>query len=251
MKNFTAVVLAAGKGTRFNATTINKVMHPLCGKPMLWYTLNLLKKVGFNKIIIVVGFAKESIITYFGPKYIYVEQAKRLGTAHALKCALPKISQEINDVFVCYSDDTAFYTPEIIKKLIKQHEQDSASITILTVDKRDPAGLGRVIRNREGEIMGIVEEKNTTLQEKKIKEINTGCYCFKVDFLKKYLPQVKMNPVTHEFYLPDLVALAIEFKEKLTALKMSKEEYFEGVNTKEQLVKANCKMQEKFKHEPK
>lgn len=245
IKDFVAIVLAAGKGIRFNAKEINKVMYPLAGKPMIGYTINLLKGVGFKKIIIVVGFAKESIINYLGEKFIYVKQPKRLGTAHALKCALPKIPKETKNIFVCYSDDTAFYPPQVIKKQVKLHLKND--LTLLTVIKNNPFGLGRVIRDKQGRMMGIVEEKNATTLQKKIKEINTGCYCFKLAFLKKYLPLIKKNPVKGEYYLTDIVALAIAAGKKVRTLRISQGDYFQGINTKKQLEAADLKMRKKLR----
>lgn len=247
MKRMVAIVLAAGKGVRFNAKKINKVMYPLAGKPMIGYTVDLLKKVGFEKIIVVVGFAKESIINYLGEKFIYVKQPKRLGTAHALKCALPKLPLDTKNIFVCYADDTAFYPPQVIKKQVKLHLKNKNDLTLLTVIKNNPFGLGRIISDRQGRMIGIVEEKNATTLQKKIKEINTGCYCFKLAFLKKYLPLIKKNPVKREYYLTDIVALAIAAGKKVRTLRISQGDYFQGINTKKQLEAADLKMRKKIK----
>ena len=194
-----------------------------------------------------IGYAKDSIINYFGKKFIYVEQKKRLGTAHALKCVLSKISLGTKNVFVCYSDDTAFYPPLIIKKLVNFHLKKERDLTILTVIKKDPFGLGRIIRDKHRKIRGIVEEKNATLSQKKIKEINTGCYCFNLKFLKKYLPLIKRDQIKKEYYLTDIVGLAISNHAKINTLKIKKGEYFQGVNTKEQLLTAEKKMKQKMK----
>lgn len=250
MKNFSAIVLAAGKGTRINAKKINKVMYPLAGKPMIGYTIDLLKKVGLRKIVIVVGFKKQSIIDYLGKDFIYVYQKKRLGTAHALKCALAKIPSGTKNVFVCYSDDTSFYPPSAIKKLVKLHLGKKQDLTLLTVIKKDPTGLGRIIR-KNGRIKGIVEEKNATLTQKKIREINTGCYCFSLEFLKRYLPLIKKDPGKGEYYLTDIVGLAIGNHAKISTLKVKRGEYFQGVNTKVQLLAAEKKMREKIKADEK
>lgn len=246
MKKIAAVVLAAGKGRRLNAKNINKVMYPLAGKPMLWYTLTLIQKVGIKNIYIIVGYAKESIINFFGNKYIYITQNKRMGTAHALKCALPKLINKFENVFVCYSDDTAFYPDSVIRQLISQHLANKACISILTVDKKDPTGLGRVIRNKKDQVIGVVEEKNTTRTQKNITEINTGCYCFQVNFLQQYLPKIKKNFVSKEYYLPDLVNLAVKNHQKIRAMKIIQERYFQGINTYDQLQTANKVMAQKL-----
>lgn len=237
-----AVVLAAGKGSRINARNINKVMYPLAGKPMIGYTIDLLNNVGLEKILLVVGFKKDSIIKYFGKKLIYVDQRRRLGTAHALKCALKEIPLKTKNIFVCYSDDTAFYPSGVIKRLLKYHLLNKKDLSILTVVKKNPFGLGRIIRDEKGKLKGIIEEKSTTATQKKIKEINTGCYCFKVEFIKKYLRLIKKDPIKKEYYLTDIVSLAIKKNKKVGSLKVSKGEYFQGINTKDQLKKAESLM---------
>jgi len=243
MKDFCAVILAAGKGTRIKARKINKVMSPLAGKPMISYTVDLLKKSGFKKIIVVVGFLKKLIMDYFGDRFIYAEQKKRLGTAHALRAALLKIPSGTKNVFSCYSDDTAFYPPSVIKRLVKIHLIRKQDLTVLTVIKDNPFGLGRIIRDRQGKIRGIVEEKNATPTQKKIKEINTGCYCFNLEFLREYLPLIKKDPIKKEYYLTDIVSLAIKGGKKVNTVKVMQGEYFHGVNTKEQLLEAQKKME--------
>ncbi|GAG00147.1 unnamed protein product, partial [marine sediment metagenome] len=191
--------------------------------------------------------AKKSIIDYLGEKFIYVEQKKRLGTGHALKCALPKVPRGTKDIFVCYSDDTAFYPPSVIKKLVNFHLKKGQDLTILTIIKKDPTGLGRIIRDRKGRIIGVVEERNATPFQKKIKEINTGCYCFNLKFLKKYLPLIKKDPIKKEYYLTDIVVLAMLNQSKISTLKIKKGEYFQGVNTKAQLLAAEKKMRRRIK----
>jgi len=248
-KKIAAIVLAAGKGTRINAENKNKVMFRLNGKPMIGYTVENLKAAGFEKIVVVVGFAKESVINYLGDGFIWAEQKKRLGTAHALKCALPKIPKGVKNVFVCYSDDTAFYPPSVFNSLISFHLENKNDLTLLTVKKNDPTGLGRIIRNGKGKIKKIVEEKDANEQEKKIKEINTGCYCFKLGFVKKYLPKIKKNPAKGEYYLTDIVGLGIKGEKKVTAVQIAKGDYFQGVNTREQLRRAEKRMKKQHKDE--
>lgn len=246
MKEITAVVLAAGKGTRINARKINKVMFQLAGKPMISYTIDLLKRSGIKKIIIVVGFAKQSIIDYLGKHFTYAYQRKRLGTAHAVKTALTKIPKGIKDILVINADDSAFYPPRVIKGLIKKHLKEKAGLTFLTVGMRKP-NIARVIRDSQGKILGVVEQQNLKPWQEKIKEINCGCYCFSLDFLRKFLPKVRKNHVSKEYYITQLIEIGIKNKAKVQAFKMDKEDYFHGVNTKEQLLEAERKMQEKLR----
>ena len=244
--NLEAVVLAAGKGTRIKAKKINKVMFLLAGKPMISYTIKLLEKAGFKKIIIVVGFAKESIINYLGNSFFYVEQKKRLGTGDAVKTSLRVIPSGIKNILVINADDSAFYPPPVIKNLIKKHLKEKADLTILTVEMEKP-NIARVVRNRKKNILGIVEKQNLTKDQEKIKEVNCGCYCFSTSFLKKFLPKIKKNPLSHEYYITSLIELAIKNQQKVRVFKMNKEEYFQSVNTREQLKEAEKKMKKEKK----
>lgn len=239
--NFTAVVLAAGRGKRFKATRrANKVMHLLAGRPMISYTLELLNKVGFKKVIIVVGFAKKSIINYFGNKYLYAEQKKRLGTGNAVKVALSKINRETKEILVINADDSAFYPPAMIKKMIKKHLASKADLTFLTLEMKKPR-IARVIRDEKGNPLEIVEQQNLKPEQRKIKEINCGTYCFKVDFLKKNLRYLKKDKIGKEYYLTQLVKIGAEKGAKIITYKMSKEDYWQGINTREELEISNRK----------
>lgn len=233
-----AIILAAGKGTRMNSKTVNKVVLPLGGKPMILNELNFLESLSIEPIIVVVGFAKDSVLRTLGDKsVIYAFQKKRLGTAHAVKCALKILPKDITDVIVIQGDDSLFYRASnkgIIKKLIDNHYTQNTSITLLTVELENPSGLGRIIRDRKSNILEIIEEKNATEEQKRIQEINSACYVFSVSFLKKYLQKLQKNSITREYYLTDLIALAVKNKEKIEALNSGKI-HWRGVNTKEEL----------------
>lgn len=239
-----AVVLAAGKGKRMKSKSINKVMLPLNGRPMISYTQDLLKEIGIKKSVIVVGFAQKSVKDFLGSDYIYVDQKKRLGTAHAVKCALKKIPRVYKEIIVLNGDDSAFYRPEIIKDLIQHHQKEKAAFTILTIETKDPYGLGRILRDRRGWLTGIVEEKDATVNQRKINEINPACYVFERKFLQKYLPKIKKSPFSGEYYLTDVVKLGIDNREKAGSL-MIKNLTWRGVNTWEELKEAEEIMKNK------
>lgn len=235
--DFGAIILAAGKGKRMEAKKINKVAMHLADKPMILHTLNLLESSGVKKIVVVVGFAKDSVIKAVDGRAIFAEQRKRLGTAHAVSCGLTKLPKEIKDVIVLNGDDSAFYSKAIIKNLIDKHFREKASITFLTIEKNNPYGLGRVVRDRGGKVVAIVEEKDATNKERLIKEVNPACYIFNVGFLRKYLPKVAKSPVTGEYYLTSIIDIGIKNKERIETLRAG-ELVWRGVNTKEELVEA-------------
>lgn len=232
-----AVVLAAGKGKRMKSQKINKVALSLAGKPMILYTIDLLKDLKVDPILVVVGFAKESIMKLLRGKVIFCEQKKRLGTAHALSCALKMIPQTIQNVLVLQGDDSALYNPEILEKLLLTHYKTGASFTFLTIEIENPTGLGRVLRNKKGDVLAVVEEKDATGRQRKIREINPACYVFKLSFLEKYLPKVKKSPVTGEYYLTSLIDISTAANEKITTLAAGPF-VWRGVNTKDELEEA-------------
>lgn len=238
MNNIEAIILAAGKGKRMNSKTVNKVVLPLGQKPMILYTFNILEKLDIKTIIIVVGFAKNSVIDLFkGKNVIFSEQKKRLGTAHAVSSAMKNLPKNLENVLVLNGDDSAFYSPEVIKRVIEKHIASNASFTFLTIEMDNPAGLGRIVRDENGNVKKIVEDKDATDEILKIKEINPACYVFKVKFLKKYLPKVKKSSVTGEYYLVSLVDVGIKNNEKIETLRAGRSTW-RGVNTQEELQEA-------------
>lgn len=232
-----AIVLAAGKGKRMNSKSLNKVALPLGRKPMILHTMSLLKSLKINKIIVVVGFAKDSVMKILGNRVNFAYQPKRLGTGHAVSCALRELPKDIDNVLVLNGDDSAFYRSETIKKLIQTHFLSNASLTFLTIHMDNPRGLGRIVRDKKSKVRAVVEEKDASEDILKVKEVNPACYIFKVSFLKKYLPKVKKSSVTGEYYLTSLIDLAVSNNEKIETLKGGKL-VWRGVNTKEELEEA-------------
>ncbi|MBI2621963.1 MAG: NTP transferase domain-containing protein [Candidatus Levybacteria bacterium] len=240
------IVLAAGKGKRMELGNLNKVTLLLGGKSMVVHGVDLLKKLKISPIIIVVGFAKESVKKLFPEGVIFAQQRKRLGTAHAVKTALPSLAQSTTDVLVIQGDDSAFYREVTLRDLIKLHKENKNSLTFLTIDVSNPQGLGRIIRDKNGQVIKIVEEKDVTQEQRKMKEINPACYVFNLSFLKKYLPKVAKSPISGEYYLVSLVELAIRNKEKMGVVKGGKM-MWRGVNTKEELEEAQRLYSQKIK----
>ncbi len=236
-RNFGAIILAAGKGKRMNSKSVNKVALPLADKPMIVHTVGLLEKVGIKEIVVVVGFAKKSVMNVLGSKVIFAEQKKRLGTAHAVECALKKMPTDVEDVLVVNGDDSAFYSEKIITELMKSHLSSNSAFTFLTIEKDNPFGLGRIVRDSKNELIAIVEEKNATESQKTIKEVNPGCYIFRISYLKKHINKVKKNELTGEYYLTDLVDLGIKNNEKIETLRGGSIAW-RGVNTKDELQEA-------------
>ena len=237
MKKIAAIILAAGKGERMNSRGVNKVVVPLGSKHMILHTVDRLTELLISPIIVVVGFAKESVMQVLDGRVVFADQNKRLGTAHAVSSALKKLPKGIQTVLVLNGDDSAFYTKDIIRNLIKSHWEKNAALSFLTITVDNPVGLGRVIRDSNGKVVGIVEEKDATNVQRKIKEINPACYIFEVSFLRQYLKKVKKSPISGEYYLTSLIDIAIKNKENLEAVKAGKI-LWRGINTQEELKEA-------------
>lgn len=236
-KSLGAVILAAGKGSRMKSKKVNKVAMHLANKPMILHTVELLEELDIKKIVVVVGFAKESVMSILEGRVLFADQKKRLGTAHAVSQAIKKLDADTENILVLNGDDSAFYSKEIIERLVLKHFKSNSSFTFLTIEKENPFGLGRVVRNSKGEVVAIVEEKDASQKQREIKEVNPACYIFKVSFLKKYLQKVHKSPVTGEYYLTSLIDVGIKNKEKIGTLKAGQLTW-RGVNTKDELSEA-------------
>lgn len=228
------VILAAGKGTRMKAKNRNKVTYALKGKPMILRTISILKETGIENILIVVGFAKDSVIRLLTPDIKVVEQRKRLGTAHAVKVALRKIPQSAKYILVLQGDDSFLYSSQNITNLINKHIRSKSEISFITVELNNPYGLGRILRDKNNNVMGIIEEKDATQKQRQIHEVNTASYIFNRDFLDKYINKIPKSKVTGEYYLPVLTDIAIKNSEKVETVKLTNFKW-RGVNTPEEL----------------
>lgn len=238
---FAGVILAAGKGKRMELSEVNKVTVMLGSKPIIRHITDFMHKISLETIVIVVGHAKESVFNVLkGEDVLFAEQEEQLGTGHALSVALGKLPAHIEHVLVVYGDDAVLYSEDhipVIEKLFRMQTESNAVMTFLTIEIDNPYGLGRVVRDKDGKVTAIVEEKDATAEEKKITEINPGCFIFRVDFLRKYLKQLQKSPVTGEYYLTSLIDLAILNGEKVETVRGGKLAW-RGVNTKEELSQA-------------
>lgn len=232
-----AVVLAAGKGTRMKVKDKNKVTLPISGVPILSRTIQILKQAGIKNIVVVVGHAKESVIKILDKDIITVEQKKRLGTGHAVACALKKIPKDCEHVLVLNGDDSFLFSPSLLAKLFEKHSKSNSEITFLTIEMKNPKGLGRVIRDKKNSVIDIVEEKDANEKQKKIKEINAACYLFSAGFLKENINKISKSKITGEYYIVSLVKIAVKKIKKVDAFVINKLKW-RGINTPEELAEA-------------
>lgn len=237
-----AIILAGGRGSRLKMSDKSKVMLEIGGKPMLEYPVERLEELGLSKPIVVVGFARESIQSYFQDRVQYAVQEEAIGTADAVSCAVPLLQPTTKHVIVFYGDHSMFYTAEMIATFIQTHLESKADMTLVTTET-DPTGFGRVIRDTNGEMLRIVEEKNATDEEKKIREINTGNGIYTKEFLLEYLPKITRNAISGEYYLTDIVELGKESGASIKPFKMKDHRIGIGVNTPDQLLAAKEAME--------
>jgi bifunctional UDP-N-acetylglucosamine pyrophosphorylase/glucosamine-1-phosphate N-acetyltransferase len=230
------IILAAGKGTRMQSD-LPKALFPFSGKAMLDWVLEAMARVeGANTPIVVVGHKGDSVRDYVGTRAVCVEQKEISGTASAVMVAMPHVPPEVKDAFIMYVDHP-FITPENVAKIVRQHKKFGATITLGTVRLPDYSdwrsvfmSFGRVIRDPMGQIAEIVEYKNANEFEKQTLEINPGFYCVEVDWLKSALPRIQKNELTGEYYLTDILALAIDDQKKIESVDITPEEAL-GINS--------------------
>src|SRR5512143_2160773 len=204
----TAVLLAAGQGTRMKSD-LPKVLHPLCGKPMIWHVLEALKSAATEKPVVIVGHGAEAVQAYLGESADCVLQEPQLGTGHAAMQAEPLLKGKTDLVIVTYAD-MPLLRGETFQQLVETQKSSRGPLTLLTVIADDPRGFGRVVRNAAGNVQAVVEEYVATPEQKKIRELNVGAYCFQGDWLWSALHRIERNPHKGEYYLTDIVAVAAE-----------------------------------------
>lgn len=230
-----AVVLAAGKGTRMKSN-LYKVMHPVCGKPMIEHVVDLLGEMSLSHLVVVIGHGADAVKEHLGTRVEYAFQPEQLGTAHAVSMSSP-ILQDKEGVTIVLNGDTPLVRKETLQKLVLHHLSKQAAATVLTSIVDDPTGYGRIIRDENGDVRKIVEEKDATLGQKKVCEISTGIFCFDNQKLFQSLPQIKNDNAQQEYYLPDVIAILQEQACTVSACICEDPDEGTGVNDRIQLAR--------------
>jgi bifunctional UDP-N-acetylglucosamine pyrophosphorylase/glucosamine-1-phosphate N-acetyltransferase len=235
------VILAAGKGTRMKSE-LPKVLETVKGKVMIGYLLESIAKSGINsRPVIVVGYEKEKVIKTLGTNYDYVVQEKQLGTGHAVVMTQQILEGNADNILVLYGDHPII-SPETIKKLENIHLKSDSKITMATFTVPDfedwrtvfYKNFSRIIRNEGGNIIKDVQFKDATEEEKKIKELNPCYFCFDAKWLWKNLKKLNTDNAQKEYYLTDLVKIAMKEKEKIQSINIDPREAL-GINSREEL----------------
>lgn len=243
MKELAIVVLAAGKGKRMKSD-LAKVLHRLCGKPMLFYVLKLTRELKPAKTVVVVGRQKDKVMEEFGEWNVeFVEQRELLGTGDAVMQAASALEGLDADVLVL-AGDTPLLRRGTIERMLQVHQSGGADITLLSAIAEDPSGYGRIVRGG-GEVKKIVEEKDATDQEKKIREINAGVYLFQKQKLFQHLRQVRPDNNQNEYYLTDVVRLIKENGGQVLVVTADTSLETVGINDRETLARIEKVMYER------
>lgn len=238
MSKIHAVVLAAGQGTRMKSK-LHKVLHPVCGKPMVQHVVDTLAAMQVEDIVVVVGHGADAVQAELGDGVTYARQEKQLGTAHAVQQAAPFLLDKEGTTFLLYGD-VPLLSVETLTALRSYHEEQQAAATVLTAVLPNPTGYGRIVRNETGEVLRIVEHKDASSEERAIQEINTGIYCFDNLKLWKALKEVKNDNVQGEYYLTDCVGILRNQGEKVVGFAADDPDETMGINDRVQLSEAEA-----------
>ena len=242
--SFSTIILAAGKGTRMKSN-LPKVLHPVCGRPMFSYPLAEAKKAGAKEIVGVIGHGAEAVrASLKGEELRFVIQEQQLGTGHAVKIAEDAITdKDIPIVILC--GDAPLIRSSTIAALVKSHEENGNSVTVLTADMSEPAGYGRIVKDGS-EIRKIVEEKDASEAEKSITEVNSGVYCVDGRFLFDALKEVGSDNAQGEYYLTDIIGIGRDSGLKVGWSKLTDGDEIMGINSRRELAIANRLMRKRI-----
>lgn len=243
MSERVAIILAAGQSTRMN-TQIPKVLHEVCGRPMLEWVLEACRSAGVQKHIVVVGYGKDQIIErYKGATDVeFVEQAEQKGTGHAVMCCRHLLEDFSGQTLILCGDAPLIRT-ETLKVLLEKHQEEKSAVTLATAIMPDPAGYGRIVRDGYGNIQGIVEHNDCDEKQLAISEVNPGYFCFQTPMLLDALDKIQPNNVKNEYYLTDALHILLHDGHKATAVTAVAAEDAMGVNNRQQLAQVGKIMQ--------
>ena len=241
--NITAVILAAGQGTRMRST-LPKVLHPLLGRSLIWYTVEATREVTGEKPVGIIGHGAEPIRQPIGDAAQLILQEPQLGTGHALMQA-EGLLQGKSDTILVIAADMPLLTPVTLKRLVQAHtapagqREKTPVITLLAALSDDAHGFGRLIRNADGEVQAVVEEAQATPEQLRLRELNTSVYCFTAPWLWSALHRIPLSP-KGEYYLTDLVAVAVADGLGVQAVGVEDSGEAIGINTRVHLAEAEA-----------
>jgi bifunctional UDP-N-acetylglucosamine pyrophosphorylase / glucosamine-1-phosphate N-acetyltransferase len=234
----TVLVLAAGQGKRMNSD-LPKVVHTVCGRPMLLYVLDAVRSVKPDRIVVVLGHGYEKVLPFLPPDCVVALQERQLGTGHAVLAAAAEV---LPDDMLVLPGDTPLVTGEVLTALVCDHRASGAVATVLTMDLADPSGYGRVVRGADGSLLRIVEHRDATDEERAIVEVNSGMYVLPAGESLEVLRGVGSDNDQQEIYLTDVIAGLRQRGRAVAASKIADPSLVLGVNTREELAQVEAIM---------
>lgn len=244
MSELRAVILAAGKGTRMRSK-LPKVLHKVGGKPMLQHVLDAADAAGAAEKIVIVGHEAELVEAMVGEQGQIVLQAEQLGTGHAVMQTQDAL-EDFKGTVMILCGDTPLLDGAELKKFYEAHVQSGAAATVLTAHMDNPFGYGRIVRDAEGNVQGIVEEKDADAQQKLIKEVNTGIYCLECPLMFEVLSTLTCDNAQGEYYLTDVLTKLNAAGRKVGGVVTEDSDMVMGINSRRQLAEAESVMRERI-----
>ncbi|MBK5243460.1 MAG: bifunctional UDP-N-acetylglucosamine diphosphorylase/glucosamine-1-phosphate N-acetyltransferase GlmU [Eubacteriaceae bacterium] len=244
MNESKTIILAAGQGTRMRSQK-SKVLHQVCEKNILDYVIDASKGSGIDAIAVIVGYQAEEVEKSLCPGIAAILQKEQLGTGHAVLQALP-FFKELKGNLIVLVGDAPLIRPETIKGLVTEHEARGHGATVLSAEFQDPTGYGRMVKNYKGELLKIVEEGDATVEEKKIREINSGMYCFDAQTLIRSLQELNTNNTQGEYYLTDVIEIMGKLGKTTGTYVTPDYEDIKAINSKVQLSEVTAIMRKRI-----
>ena len=244
MANLTAVILAAGKGTRMKSK-LPKVLHKVGGHPMLEHVMDAAEAAGCRDNVVVIGHGAELVRELVGDRARIAMQAEQLGTGHAVLQAADTL-KDFSGTVMILCGDTPLLEADELEKFYAEHVKSGAAATVMSALMDDPFGYGRILRDADGDVAGIVEQKDASEEQKQIKEINTGNYCVEAPLLFEVLRTLGNNNAQGEYYLTDVLAKLRAMGKKVGGVITADSEMIMGVNSRRQLAEAESVMRRRI-----
>jgi UDP-N-acetylglucosamine diphosphorylase/glucosamine-1-phosphate N-acetyltransferase len=240
------IILAAGLGTRMKSD-MAKVLHKVCGKPMISHVVDMASEVAGENIIVVTGYQSDEVreTVRRSAQVGFAFQEKQLGTGHAVQCAMIELHEEVENVIILCGD-VPLLSAITVLRFIESHKKQNNQITVLAVEVENPTGYGRMIVNRDGKLVKIVEEADATLDEKNIKIINSGIYCVERKFLEYSLRMLRTDNAQNEYYLTDIIAIGANENKKIGLFMGKDSDEVVGINCIQDLVEAEKLMKNRL-----
>lgn len=222
-------------------STLPKVLHPICGRPMLAYVLDVAMAATGSRPLVVISPATEAVRDAFADRADFAVQAEPRGTADAARVALDALSDDVSEI-VILSGDVPLVDADLVRELAEARRDHGAAVALVSVIADEPASLGRVVRDEQGRIARVVEARDASENQLAIDEINAGLYAFDVAWLRQRLPDVEPSPVSGELYLPELIPLARQDDRPVATLEIDDDGTLLGINDRSQLAAAELEL---------